>query len=81
MAIQRSADSYLRVQKDLLVMVPQTVMPWNSCVFLKLTLRLETKPVANRQFIHLSSWMAGCTISVDIGRQLFHTSANSSLLN
>lgn len=67
MAIQRSTDSYLRVQKDLLVMVPQTVMPSNSCVFLKLALRLETKPVANRQFIHLSSWLAAPSALISVG--------------
>lgn len=39
-------------------MVPQTVVLWDDRVFLKLILRLETKPVANRQFMHLSSLLA-----------------------
>lgn len=48
-------------------MLPQTVMLWSRLAFLKLILRLETKPVANRQFTHLSGWLATSSGLILIG--------------
>lgn len=54
-------------KSGLFVTFPQTDKPWNRCVFLKLILRLETRPVANRQFIHLGGWLTTSSGWISVG--------------